>query len=58
MLQTFVKFQNIGIFCIRKLVPLYITVGSKIIRAFEIIRVKKLMSNAILWNKYFSNHDL
>ena len=28
------------------------TVGSKIIRALEIVRVKKLIPNAVLWNKY------
>ena len=37
---------------------LYYTVGSKIIRALEIGRVKKLIFNAILWNKYLSSHDL
>ena len=31
--------------------PLH-TADSKIIRAFEIIRVKKLILNAVLWNKY------
>ena len=35
-----------------------LTVGSKIIRALVIIRVKKLIPNGILGNKYFSNHDL
>ena len=34
------------------------TVGSKIIRALEISRVKKLMPNAVLMNKYLSSHDL
>ena len=34
------------------------TVGSKTIRALEISRVKNLVSNAILWNKYLSSHDL
>ena len=33
------------------------TVDNKIIRAFEIIHVKKLIPNAILRNKYLSNHD-
>ena len=28
------------------------TVGSKIIRALEIIRVKKPIPNAVLWNKF------
>ena len=32
--------------------------GSKIIRAFSIIRVKKLISNAVLLNKYLSSHNL
>ena len=35
-----------------------VTVGSKIIRALEMIRIKKLVSNAILRNKYFSSHDI
>ena len=34
------------------------TVGSKIIRALEIIRVKKLIHNIVLRNKYLSSHDL
>ena len=34
------------------------TVDSKIIRALEIIRVKKLMLNAVLWNTNSSRHDL
>ena len=34
------------------------TVGRKIIRALEIIRVKKLIPNAALWNKILSSHDL
>ena len=33
------------------------TVGSKIIRALEIILVKKRMLNAVLWNQYLSSHD-
>ena len=34
------------------------TVDSKIIRALEISRVKKLISNAVLRNKYLSSHEL
>ena len=34
------------------------TVGNKIIRALEIIRVKKLILNAVWWNKYLSSQDL
>ena len=34
------------------------TVGSKIIRALEIVRVKKFIFNAVLSNKYLSSHDL
>ena len=34
------------------------TVHSKIIRALEIIRVKKLISNAVLWNKSLLSYDL
>ena len=34
------------------------TVGSKIIGALELIRVKKLILNAVLMNKYLSIHDL
>ena len=33
------------------------TVGSKIILALEIIRVKKLIPNAVLGNKYLSSLD-
>ena len=33
------------------------TVGRKIIRVLEIIRVKKLIPNVVLWNKYLSSHD-
>ena len=36
----------------------YDTIGSKIIRALEIIRVKKLISNAVLCNIYLLNRDL
>ena len=32
--------------------------GSKIIRAFEVIRVEKLKLNAVLWKKYLSSRDL
>ena len=35
-----------------------LTVGSKIIRALEIVRVKKLIPNAVLWNKWLPRHDL
>ena len=34
------------------------TVGSKIIRALEIIHVKKFVPNAVLWTKLLSSHDL
>ena len=34
------------------------TVCSKIIRALVIIRIRKLIPNGVLWNKYASNHDL
>ena len=34
------------------------TVDSKIIRALEIVRVKKLILNAVLGKKYLSNHNL
>ena len=34
------------------------TIGSKINRALEISRVKKLIANAILSNKNFSSHNL
>ena len=34
------------------------TVDSKIVRALEVIRVKKFILNAVLWNKYMSSHDL
>ena len=34
------------------------TVGSKIIRALEIICFKKLIPNAALCNKYLLRHDL
>ena len=34
------------------------TVDSKIIRALAIIHVRKLIPNAVLQNKYSSNHDL
>ena len=34
------------------------TIGSKIIRTLKINRAKKLIRNAVLSNKYFSNHDL
>ena len=40
----------------REISPVSI-VGSKIIRALEIIRVEKLIPNATLENKYLSNHD-
>ena len=33
-------------------------VGSKIIWALDIIRVKKLIPNGVLWNKYLWIHDL
>ena len=33
-------------------------VDNKIIRAFEIIHAKKIMDNAVLWNKYLLSHDL
>ena len=33
-------------------------VGSKSIRQLEIIRVKKLMNNTVLRNKYLSSHDI
>ena len=33
-----------------------IKVGSKIIRTLEIIRVKKFILNAVLWNKYLSSY--
>ena len=33
------------------------TVGSKIIRAFEISHVKKVIPNVVLLNKYLSSHD-
>ena len=35
-----------------------VTIGSKIIRALQIIRDKKLIPNIVLCNKYFSSHDL
>ena len=35
-----------------------VTIGSKIIRALQIIRDKKLILNVVLCNKYFSGHDL
>ena len=34
------------------------TIGSKIIWALQIIRVKKLIPNEVLCNKYFSIHDI
>ena len=34
------------------------TVGGKIIRALEIVHVRKLIPNAVLWKKHISNHDL
>ena len=38
--------------------PETITVGRKIIRELEIIPVKKLVPNAVLWNKYLSSNDI
>ena len=35
-----------------------LTVGSKIIQALEIIRVKKLTPKTILLNKYLPSHDV
>ena len=29
----------------------------KIIQTLQIIRVKKLMANAVLWNQYLSSYD-
>ena len=37
---------------------LAVTVGSKIIRALEIVRVKKPRTLCNFMNKYLSNHDL
>ena len=62
----FINVQFFGfVFCVckhlmrhNKLINAVSTAGSKIIRTFEIIRVKKLIPNAVLWNKYLSNHDL
>ena len=34
------------------------TIDSKIIRALEIVRVKKLINNAVLLNKFSSSLDL
>ena len=68
------KLQNIHTFLLyrikKKLFILYFqplidleiahltTVGCKNIRALEIIRVKKLIFNAVLLDKSLSNHDL
>ena len=38
--------------------PLATIVGSKIIRALVIIYAVKLTPNAVLWNKYVSDHEL
>ena len=38
-------------------IQVYYTVGNKIIRELEIIRIKKLILDAILWNKCLSIHD-
>ena len=34
------------------------TIGSKIIRALEIIRVKKFILNAVIWSNYLLRNDL
>ena len=42
----------------RKLMLNQFTVGSKIIRALVVMRVRKFTPKSILWNKYLSNRDL
>ena len=57
-IHTYVTFFEIRELCSINAKYGIVTVGSKIIRALEIIRVKKLMPNAVLWNKFLSSHDL